>query len=62
MRINAFHSDQAKARRDLRAGTCLWHVSAVASRSGVVAMLGTPVTAKINPSEVPGGHPKRGEP
>jgi hypothetical protein len=55
--------DRLQTRRNARAGACRWHVCAVASRSGIVAMLGTLFTAKINPSGVPpGGDPSRDGP
>jgi len=51
------------SRRDAVA-SCGWATSAltVTPFVGVVVMLDTPVTAKINPRWVPGGLPEEGNP
>jgi len=62
MRTQIHNTDRRQTRRGVTAGACQWHVSAVASRSGIAAMVGTLFTAKINPSKLPGGLPNEGEP
>ena len=54
----------AQPSRDDAIVRCGWHTSAltVTSFAGVVAMLGTPVTAKINPRRALGGLPQEGNP
>ena len=48
------------SRRDARARVRGWAASAVASTVGVVVMLDTLFTAKINPCVVSGGLPREG--
>ena len=48
------------SRRDARARVRGWEASAVATPVGVVVMLGTLFTAKINPCAVSGGLPREG--
>jgi hypothetical protein len=56
------HHTNLHTRDSLRDATCQWHARAAASRAGIVAMLGTTVTAKIRPNGAPGGNPNKGEP
>jgi hypothetical protein len=53
--------DTPQSRRDSRAGVLGCAAFAEMSHVGVATLLGTHVTAKINPSWVSGGLPREGD-
>jgi hypothetical protein len=62
MRMHIDQENPLHTRHAAGVDACRWHARAAAARSGVVVSPVMPVglTAKINPSGVPGGYPNKG--